>query len=169
MGKGQQKPERESQPQGEYLKAKYLDLLNRIYPGITPKDGAVFAEIMRGDGLGKCKPVFHLYGFLFGWLYLLYRRATIEAMGVLIISMLIFYISPILGILSNSLLGGFCYYYLYLNKFGRDLEICGEYNPDPECMARKARTSIIYPLGAIALFVLVALIETYPFWGGAGK
>jgi hypothetical protein len=151
------------------MKKKYLEILNKTYPKMTPKDAEYFAEIMRGDGLGKFKATFNLWGLLFGWLYLLYRRATIEAMGVLIISMLFFYISPIGAIILNSVLGGFFYHFLYLNKFARDLEVCGEFNPDIECMKRKAKPSLLYPIGALFLFGLVAFIELYPVIAGGGK
>ena len=34
---------------------------------LTEKEKNIFEEIMRDDGLGKCKPVFNLWAFLFGW------------------------------------------------------------------------------------------------------
>jgi hypothetical protein len=146
----------------EYMKRLYLKVLEKSYPGMTPQDGYYFALLIREDGLGEFKRTFHKWGLLWGWLYLLYRRATIEGIGVLIISLLLFYISPVLGILANSLLVGFYYHFLYLNKFARDLEVCGEYNPDIECMKRKGKPSIWIPIGVLLLFGVVIGIETLP-------
>jgi len=153
---------------GNSRKNRYWEVLKGSYPKMSPADKTHFLKILRSDGLGDCKPTFHLLGFMFGWVYLLYRRATIESMGVLIISMLMIHLSPLLGLVTNSLIGGFCYHYLYLNKFARDLEICGEYNPDLKCMEQKGKPTILYPIGAIGLFLLIVIVELYPVWIGKG-
>ena len=148
------------------MKSKYMNLLKKSYYNLTEKEKNIFEEIMREDGLGKCKPVFNLWAFLFGWFYLLYRRMTIEAMAVIVVSLMIGYLMayaklhPVLVILSivliSSLLSGFCYYFLYLNKFNRDIDYCGEYNPDIECMRKRAKPKISYVI--IAIMVIIILI-----------
>ena len=151
------------------MRDKFLDILKKSYYNLTQKDLTAFSEIMQDDGLGKCKPVFNLYAFIFGWFYLLYRRMVVEAFGVLIFSLMIGYIfayaklHPILVIISifltNSLLSGFCYYFLYLNKLSRDIEYCGEYNTDIECMKTKAKPKISY----VVIAVVVILILIWPW------
>ena len=147
----------------------YLKILKSTYYNLTDKDYENFAEIMNDDGLGRCKPLFNLYGFIFGWFYLLYRRMVVEAFGVLIFSLMIGYLMaysklhPVLVLitifLTSSLLSGFCYYFLYLNKFNRDLENCGEYNPDIECMQQKAKPKISY----VAIAVVLILVMIWPW------
>ncbi|MEO1941750.1 MAG: hypothetical protein ABGW77_02530 [Campylobacterales bacterium] len=154
--------EQEQEWDPEYMKRLYLKVLERSYPNMTPEDRHYFSLLIREDGLGEFKLTFHKWGLIWGWLYLLYRRALIEGLGVLIISLLLFYISPLLGILANSLLAGFYYHFLYLNKFARDLEVCGEFNPDIGCMKRKGRPSIWIPIGVLFLFGVVIGIETLP-------
>ena len=148
------------------MKDKFLEILKKSYYNLTQKDLRAFSEIMQDDGLGKCKPIFNLYAFIFGWFYLLYRRMVVESFGVLIFSLLVGYIlayaklHPLLVIfamvLVNSLLSGFCYYFLYLNKFSRDIEYCGEYNIDMECMKNRMRPKVSYVI--IALIVILLLI-----------
>ena len=143
----------------------YLKVLKKSYYNLSDKDYENFAEIMNDDGLGKCKPSFNLYAFIFGWFYLLYRRMVVEAFGVLIFSLMIGYLMayanlhPILAIggifITSSLLSGFCYYFLYLNKFNKDIESCGEYNPDIECMQQKAKPKISYVVIAVLLILIV--------------
>jgi hypothetical protein len=144
---------------------RYLKYLKEV-GNLTQKDEIAFSEIIQDDGLGRCKPIFNLYGFLFGWFYLLYKRAIIEAFSVLVISLMVGYIMtyaklhPILVIASiiivNSLLGGFCYYFLYLNKFKRDMEYCGEFNVDLECLKEKVKPKISNVI--IAIIVIIFLI-----------
>jgi len=139
------------------MKEKYLKLLKSTYVNMTPKDEKVFEEIMTDDGLGKCKPKFHLWGFLFGWFYLLYRHAYVEALGVLIASLMVgwFYLPGM--VVLNSLLGGFCYYYLYLNKFSMDVDRCGGVNyPDMECLRKKSKPS--WGVVVFAVFMIILLI-----------
>jgi len=143
------------------MKQKYLKLIDEVIEDENEKK--VFKEIMNDEGLAKCKPVFNLKAFIFGWFYLLYKRAVLEAFSVLIISLMVGYILAyvrlhpvivILGILiTNSLLGGFCYYFLYLNKFNRDVDYCGEYNVDIECLKKRIKPKISYVIIAI-IFIL---------------
>jgi len=146
---------------------RYLEYLKNIY-NVDEEELKKFKSIIRDDGLGKCKPIFNLYAFLFGWFYLLYKRASIEAFSVLLISLMIGYLfvyaklHPILVIASivitNSLIAGFCYYYLFLNKVNRDVEICGEYNVDLECLKEKATPKI----SNVIIAILVILILIWP-------
>jgi len=146
-------------------KQDYLEILKKSYYKLSEKDLKNFEDIITDDGLGRCKIKFNLYAFIFGWFYLLYRRMVSEAFGVLIASLLIGYIMayaklhPVLVIgviiLVSSLLSGFCYYYLYLNKFVRDIENCGEHNVDIECMREKAKPKISYVIVAIGLILFL--------------
>ncbi|QCI29224.1 DUF2628 domain-containing protein [Caminibacter pacificus] len=152
------------------MRDKYLKLLKEVYVG-DEKDMEVFEEIMNDEGLGKCKPKFNLKAFIFGWFYLLYKRAVLEAFSVLVISLMIAYlmayakIHPLLVlatiIIVNSLLSGFCYYFLYLNKFNRDVDYCGEYNTDIECLKKRVKPKISYVI--IAVIVIIALIWPWLF------
>jgi hypothetical protein len=151
------------------MKEKYLNLLKQSYYNLTQKDEDAFREIIRDDGLGKCKPKFNLWAFLFGWFYLLYRRMSMEAFGVLIFSLMIGYllayakIHPLLVLLImigvNSLLSGFCYYFLYLNKFNKDVEYCGEFNTDIECLKKRSKPKIFN----VVLALIVILIMIWPW------
>ncbi len=152
------------------MKKKYMDLLKKSYVG-DENDIKIFEEIMNDEGLGKCKPKFNLKAFVFGWFYLLYRRAVLEAFSVLVITLMIGYlmayakIHPLLVILTmiliNSLLSGFCYYFLYLNKFNKDVDYCGEYNTDIECLKKRAKPKISYVI--LAVIVILALIWPWIF------
>jgi len=145
---------------------KYLELLKKSYYNLTSKDEEAFREIIRDDGFGNCKPIFHLWAFLFGWFYLLYRRMIIEAFGVLVISLMVGYllayakIHPVLVLIImhfiNAFLSGFCYYFLYLNKLSRDIDYCGEYNTDIECLKNRAKPKLMGVV--IAIVVIVILI-----------
>ncbi len=147
------------------MKQKFLELLEKSYYNLSEKDKKAFEEIIRDDGLGKCKPKFNLWAFLFGWFYLLYRRMTIEAMGVLVASLMIGYLMayakfhPLLIIatiiLISSFLSGFCYYFLYLNKLSRDIDYCGEYNTDIECLKKRAKPQISYVIAAVFMILLL--------------
>ncbi|EDM24231.1 DUF2628 domain-containing protein [Caminibacter mediatlanticus] len=148
------------------MREKFLKILNESYYNLTDKDKKNFEEIMQDDGLGKCKPKFNLWGFLFGWFYLLYRRMSIEAIAVLLISLLFGYIlvylkfHPLLVLgeifIINSFLSGFCYYFLYLNKFSRDIDYCGEYNTDIDCMKKRAKPKLL-PVVIAVIFIVVLI------------
>jgi len=150
------------------MKQKYMNLLKQVYKG-DEKDIEIFDEIMNDEGLGKCKPKFNLKAFLFGWFYLLYKRAVIEAFSVLIISLMIAYVMayaklhPVIVlasiILINSVLSGFCYYFLYLNKFNRDVDYCGEYNTDIECLKKRVQPKLSY----VIMAVVVILVLIWPW------
>jgi len=138
------------------MKKKYLELLKKVYPNLTQRDYKIFEEIMDDEGLGKCKPIFNIYGFLFGWFYLLYRHAYIEAIGVLIFSLMVGYFYLPGMIIVNSLLGGFCYYFLYLNKFSMDVDRCGGVHlVDIECLKQKAKVSFIPVIVAVILILIL--------------
>ena len=145
-------------------KNDYLKILQSTYYNLSQKDYENFAEIMNDEGLGKCKPLFNLYAFIFGWFYLLYRKMIVESFGVLIFALMVGYLMayarlyPVLVLggvfLTSSLLSGFCYYFLYLNKFSKDIENCGEYNPDIECMKEKAKPKKSYVITAVILILI---------------
>ena len=147
------------------MKEKYLKILSSSYYNMTQKDKKAFEKIIRDDGLGECKPTFNLWGFIFGWFYLLYRRMAIEAIAVLLISLLVGYIlialkfHPLISIgaviLINSLLSGFCYYFLYLNKFSRDIDYCGEYNTDIECMKNRSKPKLMPVIVAVVIILIL--------------
>ena len=159
------------------MKERFLDILKKSYYNLSLKDEQIFEEIMQDDGLGKCKPKFNLYAFLFGWLYLLYRRMVMEAFGVLIFSLMIGYIFAyaklhpliVLGsiFITNSLVSGFCYYFLYLNKFTKDIEYCGEYNTDIECMKKRNIPKITYVIIAVLLILILIWPWIYAMISGA--
>ncbi|WP_457560018.1 DUF2628 domain-containing protein [Caminibacter sp.] len=159
------------------MKEKYLILLKESYYNLSEKDEKAFRKIMRDDGLGKCKPIFNLWAFLFGWFYLLYRRMTMEAFGVLIFSLMVGYlfayakIHPLLVLfimwLINALLSGFCYYFLYLNKFNKDVEYCGEFNTDIECLKKRAKPKISYVIIAVVLIIFMIWPWIYALITGA--
>jgi hypothetical protein len=138
------------------MKNKYLEILKKSYYHLNEQDLKKFEEIMGEKGLGKCRAKFHLWGFLFGWFYLLYRKALNEAFGVLVVSLMVGYVSPVGVLIVNSLLGGFCYYYLYLNKLDRDIQNCGGiYNPNIECIKKKAKPNIWYVVSAVAVILIL--------------
>lgn len=148
------------------MKKRYLNILKQTYFKLNDKDKYNFEEVAGDEGLGKCRPKFHLIAFIFGWLYLLYRKMITESFGVLITSLLVGYIlayakiHPLLVlfimILINSFLSGFCYYFLYLNKLDRDIDNCGGiHNPDIECIKNKAKPNIWYVIFVIGLILLL--------------
>lgn len=141
------------------MKQRYMEILKKVYPNLTPRDEAIFEEIMNDEGLGKCKPKFNLWGFLFGWFYLLYRHAYVEAVAVLIVSLMVGYFYLPGMVVINSLIGGFCYYFLYLNKFSMDVDRCGGVSfPDMECLKNKAKTN----KWAVVFAVVLILILIWP-------
>ena len=159
------------------MKDKLLDILKKSYYNLTSKDEENFREIMQDDGLGKCKAKFNLYAFLFGWFYLLYRRMVVEAFGVLIFSLMIGYIfayaklHPLIVLssifITNSLVSGFCYYFLYLNKFTKDIEYCGEYNTDIECMKKRNIPKKSYVIIAVLMILILIWPWIYAMISGA--
>ncbi len=147
------------------MRERFLKILNESYFNMTENDKNAFEDIVRDDGLGKCKIKFNLWGFLFGWFYLLYRRMSIEAIAVLLISLIFGYVLMFLGfnpiiviiviLLVNSFLSGCCYYFLYMNKFSRDIDRCGEYNTDIECMKKRAKPKLTPVIIAIVLILVL--------------
>ncbi|GAX88129.1 conserved hypothetical protein [Lebetimonas natsushimae] len=149
------------------MKNRYIEILKQTYYNLSKKDLKNFEDVIGKEGLGTCKPRFHLFAFIFGWFYLLYRKMVTESFGVLITALLVGYILAyakihpvlVLGIMViiNSFLSGFCYYFLYLNKLDRDIENCGGvHNPDIECIKKKAKPNIWYVIGAV-VFILILI------------
>ena len=138
------------------MKEKYLKLLFKVNPNMSEKDKNIFQDIMNDEGLGRCKPIFNLYGFLFGFFYLLYKKAYLEGIAVLLVALMVgyFYLPGI--IIMNSLLGGFCYYFLYLNKFNSDIDRCGGVSfPNIDCLKKKSKESFIPVIVAVILILIL--------------
>jgi len=158
-------------------KQDYFNILKKSYFNLDKKDEKIFEEIMRDDGLAKCKVTFNKWAFIFGWFYLLYRRMVMEAFGVLIFALLAGYILAyakihpllviIIMIVINSVLSGFCYHFLYLNKLSRDISFCGEYNVDLECMKKRAEPKKSYVIIAVVLIIIFLWPWFYAILTGA--
>jgi len=111
------------------------------------------------------KPVFNIKGFIFGWLYLVYKKAYLEALAVVIISLLIIqaafilhsYLFLILGLITPNLLTGFYFYFMYSNKMLRDIEDCGK-PIDKNCLKNKGGNS----KGAVIFALLLVLFIFWP-------
>ena len=116
------------------------------------------------------KPVFNLKGFLFGWFYLLYKKAWLETFAVIVLSLLTTQIAFILhsflflglGMVLPNILVGFYFYFMYANKFLKDKENCG-IPLDKNCLKEKGGKSLKGVIGAI--FVIIFL--TWPVIYGA--
>jgi len=108
----------------------------------------------------KIKPIFNLKGFLFGPFYLIYKKAYIEALAVIVVSLLLVQIGFILhsfiflglGTILPNILGGWFFYFMYANKLDRDIESCGK-PIDKTCLGQKGGKSIGALVGSV-LFVL---------------
>jgi hypothetical protein len=108
------------------------------------------------------KPVFNLKGFIFGWFYLLYKKAYMEAFAVIIISLLIIQGAFImhsflllgLGIIFPNLVVGFYFYYMFANKMMRDIDFCGK-PIDKECLKSKGGVSWSAPVFAIIIVIIL--------------
>ena len=116
------------------------------------------------------KPVFNLKGFLFGWFYLLYKKAWLETFAVIVLSLLTIQIAFILhsflflglGMVLPNIVVGFYFYFMYGNKFLKDKESCGV-PVDIDCLKERGGTSLKGVIGAI--FVIIFL--TWPVIYGA--
>jgi hypothetical protein len=121
-----------------------------------------YIKDMINKDLKKTKPIFNLKGFLFGWFYLLYKRAYMEALAVIIISLLFMQIGFILhsflflglGLIMPNILVGWFFYFMYSNKIDRDIEECGK-PVDKECLANKGKKSPA--MVALAVFIVAFL------------
>jgi len=110
------------------------------------------------------KPVFNLKAFIFNWFYLVYKKAYLEALAVIIINLLIIqmafilhsYLLLILGLIAPNLITGFYFYFMFANKMLRDIESCGK-PIDKECLKSKGGTS-----KSAVIFSIILII--FMFW-----
>jgi len=140
-----------------------MEELIKIHSPEFSKEEITYIKDMINKDLSKTKPIFNLKGFLFGWFYLLYKRAYLEALAVIIISLLFIQIGFILhsflflflGLFAPNILVGWFFYFMYSNKIDRDIEECGK-PIDKECLAKKGKKSpgmVIF-----AVFMVIFLI-----------
>jgi len=145
------------------------ELIKIHSPEFTEKEVKYIKDMINKD-LSKTKPIFNLKGFLFGWFYLLYKRAYMEAIAVIVISLLFMQIGFILhsflflglGILMPNILVGWFFYFMYSNKIDRDIEECGK-PIDKECLAKKGKKSP----GMVIFAIFMILFLTWPVIYGA--
>jgi len=129
-----------------------------------------YIKDMINKDLSKTKPIFNLKGFLFGWFYLLYKKAYMEALAVIIISLLFIQIGfilhsflfLILGMITPNILVGWFFYFMYSNKIDRDIEECGK-PVDKECLAKKGKRG----WGMVILSIFIIIFLTWPVIYGA--
>jgi hypothetical protein len=140
------------------------ELIKIHSPEFNDKEIKYIKDMINKD-LKKTKPIFNLKGFLFGWFYLLYKRAYMEALAVIIISLLFIQIGfilhsflfLILGVIMPNILTGWYFYFMYSNKIDRDIENCGK-PINKECLAKKGEKS--WGMVFLALFIVIFL--TWP-------
>jgi len=145
------------------------ELIKIHSPEFTEKEVKYIKDMINKD-LSKTKPIFNLKGFLFGWFYLLYKRAYMEAIAVIVISLLFMQIGFILhsflflglGILMPNILVGWFFYFMYSNKIDRDIEECGK-PIDKECLTKKGKKSP----GMVIFAIFMILFLTWPVIYGA--
>ena len=124
-----------------------------------------YIKDMLNEDLKKTKPILNLKGFLFGWFYLLYKRAYMEALAVIIISLLLIQIGFVLhsflflmlGLFTPNILTGWFFYFMYSNKIDKDIEDCGK-PIDKECLAKKGKRNILM----VVFAVFMILFLTWP-------
>jgi hypothetical protein len=129
-----------------------------------------YIKDMINKDLSKTKPIFNLKGFLFGWFYLLYKKAYMEALAVIILSLLFMQIGFILhsfiflglGIFIPNILTGWYFYFMYSNKIDRDIENCGK-PVDKECLSKKGKRSF----GMVILAIFIIIFLSWPVIYGA--
>jgi len=134
------------------------ELLKLHYTDLTEKDLEEFKKINYESETPKIKPSFHLKAFLFGAFYLLYRKLYLEAIAVIIFSLLFFRVSPIIGILFFFASSGTFYYFLYTNKFKKDLETCGYPLTDKEKLKELGGTS----KKAVVITIIITIVLFWP-------
>ena len=140
------------------------ELIKIHSPEFSDKEIQYIKDMLNKD-LKKTKPIFNLKGFIFGWLYLLYKRAYMEALAVIIISLLLIQIGfilhsflfLILGVISPNILVGWFFYFMYSNKIDRDIEECGK-PIDKECLRKKGKKSP----GMVAFAIFMVIFLSWP-------
>jgi hypothetical protein len=131
------------------------ELLKLHYTDLTQKDLQEFKKINYEDEMPKIKPSFNLKAFMFGAFYLLYRKLYLEGVAVIILSLLLFRVSPIVGVLSFFIISGIFYYFLYTNKFKKDLDSCGYPLTDKEKLKELGGTSVKAVVGTLIFSILL--------------
>ena len=140
------------------------ELIKIHSPEFSDKEVKYIKDMINKD-LSKIKPIFNLKGFLFGWFYLLYKRAYLESFAVIIISLLLVQIGFILhsflflflGLFAPNILVGWFFYFMYSNKIDRDIEECGK-PVDKECLAKKGKKSP----GMVLFAIFIVIFLTWP-------
>ncbi|NPA55919.1 MAG: dihydroorotase [Epsilonproteobacteria bacterium] len=138
-----------------------MDYIKIHSPSLSDEEVKYVQMFMKDN---KLKAIFNLYGFLFGWFYLLYKKAYLESLAVIIISLLLVqigfilhsYLFLLLGLITPNLLVGFYFYFMLANKIDRDIEHCNQ-PIDKQCLAKRGGNSI-----AAALFGVFMVI--FLFW-----
>jgi len=137
------------------------ELIKIHNPEFSDKEVNHIKEMLNKD-IKKTKPIFNLKGFLFGWFYLLYKKAYMEGLAVIIISLLLVQIGfilhsflfLILGLITPNILGGWFFYFMYSNKIDRDIEECGK-PIDKECLKNKGGKSISAVIASIFFIIIL--------------
>jgi len=140
------------------------ELIKIHSPSLNEKEVNYIKDMINKD-IKKTKPIFNLHGFLWGWLYLLYKKAYMETLAVIIISLLFMQIGFVLhsflflllGIIMPNILTGWYFYFMYSNKIDRDIESCGK-PIDKECLSKKGGTS--WTMVMLGIFMILFL--TWP-------
>jgi len=142
-----------------------MDELIKIHnPDFSEKEIANLQRVINNQKTNSLIPIFNLKGFIFGFIYLFYKKAYLEGLAVLIISLLLIQIAFILhsflflllGIIAPNIITGWFFYFMYANKFDRDLDECGKNNF--ECLKDKGGKS----WGAIILFLVIVTLFIWP-------
>jgi hypothetical protein len=139
-----------------------MDELLKLYnPKITNSELTELKKHLENEK-PKLSPKFNLAGFLFGYFYLLFKKAYTEALVIFILSMLVMQIGFILhsfiflglGLVLPNILVGWFFYFMYANKFLKDKENCS--TPiDKECLKSKGENSYIPPITALLFIILL--------------
>jgi hypothetical protein len=129
------------------------ELLKLHYTDLSERDLQEFKKIDYESEIPKIKPSFHLKAFLFGAFYLLYRKLYLEGVAVIIFSLLLFRVSPIVGIVAFFVSSGTFYYFLYTNKFKKDVEKAGYPLTDKEQLKDMGGTSPKAVIGTIIITI----------------
>jgi len=140
------------------------ELIKIHSPEFNDKEISYIKDMINKD-LKKTKPIFNLKGFLFGWFYLLYKKAYMETLAVIIISLLMLQIGFILhsflfliiGMFAPNIIVGWFFYFMYSNKIDRDIEECGK-PIDKECLSKKGQKS----WGMVILSIFMILFLSWP-------
>jgi len=147
-----------------------MDELIKIHSPSFNEQEISYIKMLINKDIKRTKPIFNLKGFLFGWFYLLYKKAYMEALAVIILSLLFMQIGFILhsfiflglGIFIPNILTGWYFYFMYSNKIDRDIENCGK-PVDKECLSKKGGNSI----AMVAFAIFMVLFLSWPLIYGA--